>query len=411
MAALPSGARAADAEGCADLKLFPRLEGCVIVECSAKQHDDSLDSGDSTNSLAYSCPVALDLQRAKRDFETQLRKAGYLKADSGSSELTARKGPQSIRWSSSSEDGATTYSIAAASGSGEKFKAEACAEPSVLSPLKGCEVVECTSKAEDSVAMQTARGEQTSLTGTVQTVTLACPALNPTQAFSTVEAELKRSGFEILFSDRQHPESGWLTGRAGKRWAELVSAPDGESVSYALTLVPAAEVLAAVKEVSAAVSAAVKPEPLPALIPVPEPAPKPEPKPEPAPVLAAATQLVAPPVPSVPLATAPAPGPPPIAVFISPQPIVRVQIEPTRERINSVAGHVVINMLVDVSEDGFVTKAVLTGKITKDVLTLQSAALEALSQWRFQPARQDGHIVAAVKIPVQLHFHGRPWRF
>ena len=39
LAAMPRAAHAADAEGCVDLKLLPRLDGCVIQECSAKQHD------------------------------------------------------------------------------------------------------------------------------------------------------------------------------------------------------------------------------------------------------------------------------------------------------------------------------------------------------------------------------------
>jgi len=39
VAAMPRSVQAGDAEGCADLKLFPRLQGCIIQECSAKQHD------------------------------------------------------------------------------------------------------------------------------------------------------------------------------------------------------------------------------------------------------------------------------------------------------------------------------------------------------------------------------------
>jgi hypothetical protein len=112
----------------------------------------------------------------------------------------------------------------------------------VLASLKQCEIVECASKSEDSVGMRTAQKGETSLTGNVRTVTLTCPAVNPSQAFSAVEGELKASGFEILFSDREH-ENGWMTGRAGKRWVEFVSAPDGEAISYALTIVPSAEVL------------------------------------------------------------------------------------------------------------------------------------------------------------------------
>ncbi len=57
------------------------------------------------------------------------------------------------------------------------------------------------------------------------------------------------------------------------------------------------------------------------------------------------------------------------------------------------------------------TKAELTGHITKDVLKLESAAIDAVWHWHFEPARQDGRTVAAVKIPVQMRFHGRPWRY
>ena len=53
----------------------------------------------------------------------------------------------------------------------------------------------------------------------------------------------------------------------------------------------------------------------------------------------------------------------------------------------------------------------LTGRITKDVRKLESAAMDAVSHWRFEPARQDGRVVPAVKIAVEMHFRGRPWRF
>ena len=296
-----------------------------------------------------------------------------------------------------------------AAGSGEKFKAEACVEPKVLTLQKNCEIVECASKSEDSVGMRTAQKEQTSVAGTVQTATLACPAMAPAQTFLAAEDELKRSGYEILFSDRERPESGWLTGRAGKHWVELVSAPDGESTSYALTSVAAGEVISAPRLESrpaqppaevAAVPAA--PEPVQEIIEHPAPLAEP---------IAEATPSV-PPTP----ATAPAPGlvttavaPP--STFIPPRPLIQTPIQATHDLIWSTAGSVVINLLVDVTEDGTVSHAVLAGKITKDVLKLESAALEALSHWRFEPARQDGRIVAATKIPVQLSFHGRPWRF
>jgi hypothetical protein len=418
-AVIPRAARAGDAEGCADLKLLPRLEGCVIVECSAKHHDP-FDAGSATpldadtNALSYSCPAG-NIQKMQHDFDAQLRKAGYQSitpdlTDAASPALTARKGPQWVHWNANTEDGAASYTLIAAIGAGEKFKAEACTQPPVLSALKQCEVEECTSKSEDSVAMRVAWKEQTSLTGNVQTVTLACPAASPAQAFATVEGDLKKSGFEILFSDHEHPESAWVTARTGRRWVELASAPDGESVSYLLTMVPSAEVLSAAL-----------PEPKAEAPPVPEPIVAAAPEPVvslPSPV--APTPIVASPapkpieaavVPTVQVPAPPAPERPLVLGFVPPKPILQVPIEPTTDRIYSVVGDVVINMLVDVSEDGSVSNAVLTGHITKDVLKLQSAALAAVSHWHFEPARQDGRSVPAAKIAVQMHFHGRPWRF
>jgi periplasmic protein TonB len=422
-AVLPGAAQAGDAEGCLDLKLFPRLEGCVIVECSAKKHDSLEAAGDgsgalniddaSTNSIVYSCPLG-DLQKMEHDFEGQLRKAGYLsvtedKGDAANVGLTARKNSQWVHWNASTEDRATTYSLTTAGSASDKFKAEACGQQPVFSALKQCEVVECSSKAEDSVAMRTAQKGETSLTGNVQTLTLACPSLSAPQTFSTVEGELEASGFEILFSDREHPESGSITGRAGKRWVELVSAPDGESVSYALTVVPSAEVLTATTP---------EPTPVPTATLTAPPAPAMAPKPVQEPVLTAesapapvtpVSETISPP--TTPPAPADTEAPAAATGFIPPKPIHQVPIQATHDRIYSVQGDVVINILVDVGQDGTVTRAELAGRVTKDVLALESAALDAVSHWRFEPARQDGRIVSAVKIPVQMHFHGRPWRF
>jgi TonB family protein len=99
------------------------------------------------------------------------------------------------------------------------------------------------------------------------------------------------------------------------------------------------------------------------------------------------------------------------AGFVPPTPILEVPIEATHDRIYSVSGEITISLLVDVGEDGSVTKAELSGHISKDVLKLESAAIEAVSHWRFEPARQDGRIVPASKVAVQMHFHGRPWRY
>jgi hypothetical protein len=407
VAAMPRAVQAGDAEGCADLKLFPRLQGCIVQECSAKQHDSfeppdgsagQLDA--NVSALTYTCPASMDLQRMKRELDAELRKAGYQtiaedKTDADNPTVTARKGTHWLRWAATSEDGDPSYSLTSAESSAGKFKPEACGQPPVLSAMKECEVVECASKSEDSVAMRTALKEETSLAGNVQTVTLACPANGAAQALSTIESELKASGFEILFSDREHPESGWVTGRSGKKWVELVSVPDGESISYALTVVPSAEVLTAA---------------------TPEPLPSPDARLEAAaqivaPVAAPVVTLVTPATVETPVVAVTAAPVPAGAGFVPPIPILQVPIEATHSRVYSVSGEVVINLLVDINERGAVTKAELTGRITKDVLKLESAALDALWRWHFEPARQDGRVVPTEKFPVQMRFHGRPWRF
>ncbi len=426
-------ARAADPEGCADLKLLPRLEGCVIVECSAKQHD-TFDVPDGSagpveggiNALTYTCPASMDLARIQRELDAELHKAGYLsvaparneqQAEAANPAGTARKGTRWLRWSASSEDGGTSYSLISASGGPEKFKAEACGEAPALAPLKQCEVLECASKAEDSVALRTAAKGETSLTGNVQSLTLACPAWTAAQALSTVEGEMKSAGYEILFRDSGHPEGGWLTGRSGQRWVEFASEADGESVTYALTVVPAAEVLTAAAPAApepvppapetAPVPAAPMPSaPAPAIAAVPAASPAPEP-------VSAPVIVLAPAVPA-PAASAPAPAVPPAAAskagWVPPKPLLQVQIEETHDRMYSVVGDLVINLLVDVAADGTVTQAVLAGRPGKDARMLESAALQAVSQWRFEPAHQDGRAVPAAKIPVRMVFHGRPWR-
>jgi TonB family protein len=435
--ALAGTAAAADAEGCADIKLLPRLEGCFIQECSVKQHDSFDTAGvdvlpgtpgpldANINSLTYSCPAAPDFARVRQQVDAAIHKAGFLnvaedKTDLANVVTTTRKGPHWIRWSAGAEDGGSTYTFTVAVPSIEKFKPEACAQPQVLTLQKTCEIVECTSKAEDSAGLRTALKEQTTVAGIVQSVTLSCPAVAPAQALSAAEDELKKSGFEILFSDLERPENGWLTGRAGNHWVELVSGPDGDAVSYALTSIASGEVIPgtgidshaaqASEDVASAQSAPAPQETAPPVIPqpaIPQPAiPQPA-APEPAaPVSEPPTIHEPDPVPA-PSANVAAPTP----QFVPPKPIVEVPIQSTHDLMWSVSGNVVVNLLVDVAEDGTVTNVALTGHITKDVLKLESAARAAASRWRFEPARQDGRIVVATKIPVQLHFQGRPWQY
>ncbi len=394
--------------------MFPRFEGCVITECAAKQRD-TFDSGDaakqpveaSVSSLTYSCPAA-DRQKMKAALDAQLLKAGYQKvledkADSKTT-VTARRGAHWLRWEAESDDSETSYSLTLADPVADKTKeqmakADACGGLA-LSSLKQCEVVECGSKSEDSAALRTASAAQTAVTGQVQTFTLTCPAHEPGQVFSSVEDELKTSGYEIVFSDQNHPADGWITARAGKRWMELGTVPGDDTGMYSLTLVPSGEVLMASNNDPPAAGAIVgEPAAPPSAALAPKLAPPNDstvlPESKPAGTVAA---IHAAPESYTPL-------------FIPPKPLTEVPIDATPERVASVRGDVVINILVDVDEHGAVTKAVLTGRITKDVRTLESAALDAVSRWHFEPARQDGRIVPSVKIPVQIHFQGRSGHF
>jgi hypothetical protein len=421
-------AAAADAEGCADLKAVPRVAGCLIQECSAKQHEP-FDTGEESggtldanvNTLTYSCPASSDLDALKRNLDAAVHKAGFLnvaedKADPANVVTTTRKGSRWLRWSASAEDGGTAYSITTASAATDKFKAEACVMPPALAFAKSCEIVECGSKSDDSAEMRTAAKDQTSIAGNVQTVMLSCPAASPAQMFPLAEDELKRSGFEIVFSDRDQPESGWLTGRAGKHWVELVSAPDGDAHSYTLTSIASADGLPASDARAAPPAQPDKPEkpaPVetaslqqasePVVVAVQITKPSPTPAPVSTPVPAAAVRP--------PSAAIPSTGAEPASAVIPPRLIAETPIAASHDLMWSISGNVVIHMLVDVNEDGRITNAVLTGKITKDILRLEGVAREALSQWRFEPATQNGRAVSASKVPVQFHFQGRPWQY
>ena len=415
--ALPGWIAAADdAEGCADLKQFPRLEGCSISECSAKHHDsfDIALPGSSpfdadTNSVTYSCPLSdpqkqpRNPQKMTRDFDAQLRKAGYisqadLSAD-GASTIGARKDAQYVHWSASVEDSAISYSLTVATTAPKKL--EVCAATPqtqrAMTALNKCNIMECSSKSEDSAGIRTSVQKVTPLTGKVQSLTLACPA----QPFENLEHELSKAGFDILFTDNDSS----FTAHSGEHWVQFGPSPNGESNNYALTVVSSAEELDSPEP---------PPPPDPPAAPEPaqneaQPAPPPaDDNPPPAdtnPPAALARNQIAPEVPAQ-SKTAPS-AQPYQAVFEYPKPIVQVPIEPTPERVANVRGSVVIRLLVDVDEQGAVTKAVLTGRTSDKVLKLQGAAIEAVSQWRFKPARQDGRIVACVKIPVEIHFQGR----
>ena len=75
----------------------------------------------------------------------------------------------------------------------------------------------------------------------------------------------------------------------------------------------------------------------------------------------------------------------------------------------SIFGDVYITLSLDVDEKGKVTKAALAGKITKNVQKLESAALDAVRRWQFEPARQGDQPIPG-QTTVRLHFEGEVLR-
>ena len=451
IAVLSQAVVAGDAEGCRDLKLWPRVEGCVIVECAAKQHDTiSIQNSDgpaldlATNSITYSCPAPVDPKRIEGEVDLLLHKSAYQtvsedKSDPASVGVTARKGGKWVRWNISSEDGVSTYSVVTGDSGTERLKVEACND-SILSLPAHCVVTECTFKSEDAVDIRTNQEEHFSLEGPLLTATLTCPASSAAQIFASAQKELKESGFDILFTDQEHPESSWLTARSGKRWVELVGASDGESTSYALTVVPSAEAVVPVKSSSTSPPDSSESSPtinaVPAgesvklgsvaqasadhanmastLAPLQPELPK-EAQPVPAPQAETFKETDSPPIvsSSEPSLTTSTPAPKLVAPatagaeLIPPKPILQVPMEVSHDLKWSIVGRVVINMLVDVNEEGVVTKAIVTGKVTRDVEKLQNAAVNAIYRWRFEPAHKGDQRVPA-KTTVQIPFEGLP---
>jgi protein TonB len=442
-------ASAADALGCTDLKLIPRVPGCVIVECSANQSDlisaikdDPLVDA-ATNSVVYSCPTGIDPQRIEREVVLQLRKGAYQtvreeKDEPMSTALTARKGSQWINLKAWLEDGTATYSLLAAETGAEKSKAQTCSQPQVLSFEQRCGVAECTSKSENALQMQTSERQRTSLEGPAVTATLTCPGLNPSEIFDSAEKELKDSGFDVLFTDRAQAASYWLTARSGQRWVELTSAPEGDTMSYALTVISSANGIAVAEakpqgadnaqgrkstdgapEVSSAEPQAGLKLPQPPVVaenavagvlthPSAEPA---APRyPERHEIAQESAMREAVPLQSVPLAssTGGAPTRPSVPEVSTmpvrpPKPVVRIPLLVQREVSLTIRDEVSVTLLVDVNEDGLVTDANVTGRITSDVLKLQPAALDTVRRWRFEPARQGNKAVPSQTI-VKLSY-------
>jgi hypothetical protein len=129
---LVPAAGAADAEGCRDLPILPRLAGCEIRECRARDYDEAeLQSGPVDASgdfpkafvdgqlgvVTYTCPASLRLAEIARQAQAVLRRAGYSFVYSGQmfyNELpgfTARRGHTWVQLVSEPFDPLSGYTV------------------------------------------------------------------------------------------------------------------------------------------------------------------------------------------------------------------------------------------------------------------------------------------------------------
>ncbi len=417
---------ASDVEGCKDLKLFRRVANCVIVECASKLRDIVTVQVDAdhtralegfVDSVTYSCPVSVNPRQVARDLSAKLHEAAYQLVyqdtqDPMNMGLTARKGGQWFQLNSETVDAATTYSLSAVeTGLKKSPKAETCTGPQAPFLEKSCVVVECNSASSDMVAMRTGPQSETSLRGPLLTTTLSCAESTPTQIFDTAQKSLGDANFEILFSDRTKADDSFLTGRSGKRWVQLSNWQEGESMAYVLTVVPSAETVVEPKPRSTEADGGKPAVPGPIAAPVgppvqPAEAPK-QPVVAPPPVRAETAK--APAIPPAPNVALPVATSKPTGQIIPPKAVVEVAMEVSEKLKQSIVGDVFITLDLDVDEKGKVTKAVLAGKITKNVQKLESAALDAVRRWQFEPARQGDRPIPS-QTTVKLHFEGEVLR-
>ena len=132
LSSLAPAAGAADAGGCRDLPILPRLNACEIRECRTREYDEAeLQSGPVDRSgdfpkafvdgqlavVTYTCPASLGLAEIARHSQATLRRAGYSFVYSGSmfyNELpgfTARRGTTWVQLVSEPFDALTGYTV------------------------------------------------------------------------------------------------------------------------------------------------------------------------------------------------------------------------------------------------------------------------------------------------------------
>ena len=421
-----------DAAGCKDLKAVPRAGQCAILECSSKRADSaefaigerSQKVNGMVSSVKYSCMAPATLDGVSKELIAALRKTGHLIVtqdvnDAGDRVITARKGEQWVGVEAEVDDGVVGYTITSAeAGAARTTTAENCSESGFVTLPKGCMLSECGSRHKDAVEMRANATSQISLEGALRTTGIACDAsVTPAQLFEAAQSALKQAGFEVVYSERSRPEYSWLTSRSGKRWIELMSFQDSDAIAYQLTDVQAQSVKLPEEPVKAAAQA----PPAPAVLETPAPAPAVEPAaPEPRPVEPAPA---APPPTPTPVEPEPEPAPAPVRrvaqpaePFAAPAPALLPGMTPPRpsrrialairdEIQQGIKQPVTVNLLVDVDDRGSVLRAQLAeGSSSPEALKILDAAIAMMMQWRFNPARHNGHRVPGqVVVPVPFY--------
>jgi len=254
---------------------------------------------------------------------------------------------------------------------------------------------------------------QVALTGAVRLSGISCDApVSTVQLFEAAAAALKRSGFEVVYSERARADYSWLTARSGKRWLELMSFQDSDAVAYQLTdvqadsVAQAAETVAAVQHLEPA-TASEPPPPAPA--PTPEPIATPPALESPAPLQP--TQTSAADAVSEPVTVSPAAATHAMPLYqelpnvTPPRPSRRIALVVADAVQQTLRGEVKLNLLVDVDDRGNVLRAVQApGPLTPDAQKILDPAIAMMMQWRFNPARHNGHRVPGQAIvPVAFY--------
>lgn len=244
---------AGDAEGCRDLKLFPRAGSCIIIECGSKVRDaiDFQTGADqkkavegASATLKYQCPAAMEPEQVANDMLPVFKKAGFGVVyqdfeDPMGALITARKGDRWMELFATREDDGPVYSLTVLETGTLKLAAgEACSELGLYALPKGCAISECSAKSSESMEFRTGAETQSAVQGSRRSTAIACPAaLTPAQMFDASKSGLRAAGVEIVFEDVQKLDYSWLTGRSAGRWIELMSFQDGEAIAYQLTAI------------------------------------------------------------------------------------------------------------------------------------------------------------------------------